>query len=95
MYREDRNGHRTRQKTVSEGSSVTDEEMDCSGDCTDHNCGHVLGKSGAESVNGFANQRRRKTSRTISMCEQRQPCKFGFHLAVPMGKRTPGNQVEV
>jgi len=55
-------------------------------------------------VNGVANHRHRKTSRTTSLCEQRelqrelqreqrQNCKFGFHLAVPMGKRTPGNKV--
>ncbi len=25
-------------------------------------------------------------------CDQRQNCKFGFHLAVPMGKRSPGNK---
>jgi len=71
--------------------------------------GCVPGKSGAASVNGIAaNNRHRKSSRTTSLCEQRdllrelqreqqreqrQNCKFGFHLAVPMGKRTPGNKV--
>ena len=82
MYREDRNGQ-ARKKTVSEGSIP---EVEFNGDCTDVNCGHIQGKSGAASVNGVAS--RRKTSRTVSMCEQRQPCKFGFHLAVPMGKRS-------
>lgn len=89
MYREDRNGQ-ARKKTVSEGSIP---EVEFNGDCTDVNCGHIQGKSGAASVNGVAS--RRKTSRTVSMCEQRQPCKFGFHLAVPMGKRSSQVQIFV
>ena len=91
MYREERNGHYSRKKTASE-SSISELDFNV-GECSNVNCGHTEGKSGAASVNGVA-QRHRKTSRTKSAtCDHRQRCKFGFHLAVPMGKRTPGNEV--
>lgn len=49
--------------------------------------------SNNDGVNGNTRPRRdSRTSRASSLCEQHQHCKFGFHLAVAMGKRTIGNK---
>lgn len=91
MYREDRNGP-SRSKSVNESSRPRTTSDADNTDCTSTNCGHIAGESGAASVNGNGAQPKRPAARATSMCEQRQHCKFGFHLAVPMGKRSPGNK---
>lgn len=77
MYRDDR-GNCKKKTTDPDQSSDSNPETSPKA-CNDSSC----------TSNGV---NRQKSTRATSMCDHHQHCKFGFHLAVAMGKRTVGKK---